>query len=238
MTFIVGFNCRDGIVLCADQSETDGVTKRYRRKVEGVMEIGAWAVSWAGAGDAHVIDNFSDKLKRTLGSLHTYSRADIESAVEGSLTLVHQEHPAPEQAIQVVMGLWSKGTVTPKIIRPAERLLYRGRSDNACIAREADYCLGGMDVTLAEFILRNTVRGRRITVDEAVRLGVFVTALMKEYADGVGGDTNVIVFREGKAGWEDLTQCEVAAIEAELSIVGIAKQVADYCSVKQSTFQK
>ena len=82
MTFIAGFNCRDGIVLCADQLETDGVTRRYRCKLEGIEMNNAWAVSWAGAGDAHLIDKFTDKLKQALTGLNEFDRAHIELATE------------------------------------------------------------------------------------------------------------------------------------------------------------
>jgi 20S proteasome alpha/beta subunit len=226
ITFIAGFNCSDGIVLCADQLESDGVTKRYRCKLEGSTMNDEWSLAWGGAGDAHIIDKFTDKFKRSLIRLHDYNRADIELAAESALTLVHQDHP--REPIQIVLALWSQGSITPKGPRVAERLLYRGRSDNQCIARETDYCIAGMDVTLASFILRNTFRSRRTTVDQAKRLAVWVTSLMKEYAEGVGGDTNVIACRTGHIGWEELREDEVDALEAELTPRTIGRMVSQY----------
>src|SRR5205809_1882161 len=231
MTFIAGFNCRDGIVLCADQLETDGVTRRYRCKLEGVEMNNTWAVSWAGAGDAHIIDKFTDKLKQSLANLNEFDRAQIELAAEAALTLIDQDHHAG-QAIQVIAGLWSKPIARSGRWTVAQRRLYRGRSDNQCIAKEAEYCLAGMDVTLAEFILRNTFKSGQTTVDEAMRLGVFITALMKEYADGVGGETDVMAYRTGGADWEGYTQAEVAAIEAEIPIEEVGRPVSDYLSAK------
>jgi hypothetical protein len=230
MTFIAGFNCRDGIVLCADQLETDGVTRRYRCKLEGVEMNNAWAVSWGGSGDAHIIDKFTDKLKQALASLNEFDRTHIELAAETALTLVHQDYAG--QIIQVIAGLWSKPITTRGRWTVAQRRLYRGRSDNQCMARETDYCLAGMDVTLAEFIMRNTFKGGQTTVDEAMRLGVFITALMKEYADGVGGDTDVMAYRIGGADWEGYTPAEVAAIEAEIPIEEVGRLVSDYLSAK------
>src|SRR5438874_10599744 len=94
MTFIAGFNCADGIVLCAEQLETDGVTKRYRCKIEGVIMDEEWAISWAGSGDGHVIDKFTDKLKRALLEVGPeFNQAEIELAVEAALTLINQDHP-------------------------------------------------------------------------------------------------------------------------------------------------
>jgi len=62
--------------------------------------------------------------------------------------------------------------------------LYRGSSAVCCASPERAYACAGMDVTLAQFMLRN-IYNRLISVSEATKLGVFVTALMKDYADGV-----------------------------------------------------
>jgi 20S proteasome alpha/beta subunit len=231
MTFIAGFNCRDGIVLCADQMDTDGTTKRYRHKIEGLVMNDQWSFSWACSGDSDIIDKFSDKLKYQLKHIEDFKREDIELATESVLTLIHQYHE--RQPIKIVAGLWSKGIITSSHVKVAERVLYRGRSDNQCLARESDYCLGGMDVTLAEFILRNTFKGGQITVDEAVRLGIFVTALMKEYADGVAGDTNVMAYRVAAPGWKDFTQSEIKEIENEISTQELAKEVTSFWSKHQ-----
>jgi len=74
-----------------------------------------------------------------------------------------------------------------------EVTIYKADSYSCCAAPQYDYCVGGMDVTLATFFLTSTyTRPHLIDYGEAVRLAVATTAMMKKYADGVDGDTEVL----------------------------------------------
>jgi 20S proteasome alpha/beta subunit len=94
MTFVSGFKCRDGVVLCADRLESDGVTKRYRYKLEGIDQNSEWGVSWGSAGDGRVIEKFTEKFKAALMPLRQFDLANIQLSAEAALTLVNADYPA------------------------------------------------------------------------------------------------------------------------------------------------
>jgi len=224
MTFVAGFKCSDGIVLCADQLESDGITKRYRPKIEGITVDYDWGVCWGVAGTGDVIDKFSAKFKGSLGHLTEFHQANIELAAEAALAMMNVEYPG--HVVQVIVGAWSEPIVKPSKIEVAKILLYRGRSDVRCLAPESQYAICGADVTLAEFILRNTFRN--MSAKEGIRLGVFVTALMKEYAEGVGGPTDVLSYRRAETDWHGPSPEEVDAIELGLQIDAFERMAADW----------
>ena len=140
-----------------------------------------------------IIDKFSATFKGALSPIEEFDQAGIERAAEATLAFINQEYPS--YVIRVIVGVWTAPTIKQSKTEVAKALLYRGRSDVQCLAAESRYAIAGMDVTLAEFILRNMFR--HISVEEGIRLGVFVTALMKQYAEGVGGPTDVLWHRRG-----------------------------------------
>jgi hypothetical protein len=231
MTFVAGFKCSDGVVLCADRLESDGVTKRYRYKLEGIDQNGEWGVSWGCAGDGHVIDKFTEKFKASLMALRDFNLSDIQLSAEAVLVLVNTDYPG--HTIQIAVGVWNRGVLTKSSIRVAKALLYRGNSQQACLAPEPEYTLCGMDVTLAECILRNTFKSGRTSVDEAIRLGITVTALMKNYAEGVGGPTDVIYHKRGTKYWEELSQEQITAIEASTNPDDLERAIGEWWKAKR-----
>lgn len=216
MTFVAGFNCTDGFVLCADQLETDGVTKRYRCKLEAHQVSDEWGIVWGGSGTADVVDKFSDYFRPHITG-DSFDSYKIRNNLDTCLTLIHQDHPL--DGIAIVAGVY--GRPLNKDPQPflgiPENYVYRGRSSTQCVAVEKEFTIAGMDVTLAQFVLRNTYT-RLMPIDQAVRLGIFVTSLMKEYADGVGGDTNVITHTHGSQFMKNYDPGEIKKIEKEIPL--------------------
>jgi hypothetical protein len=227
MTFVVGLQCKDGIILCADQMESDGVTKRYRSKISAMTMNDDWGVCWATAAFGDLCDKFSDKFKSSLKRLEEFKQEDIEHACEACLALMHQDNP--NQLLQVMVGVWCAPILATSNMRVARTILYRGRSDLQCLAVETDYAIcGDGDVTLAEFILRNTFRYRSISVDEGTRLGIFVTAMMKEYAGSVGGPTDVVTHRRAEKNWFGPLPEEIKAVESTFNIHEFESAMAEW----------
>ncbi len=220
MTFVLGMKCTDGIALFADTLETGGAVKRYRQKVHAVNVGSEWGVCWGVAGNAHVADKFSEKIKAILGN-ESYDRLNTELHVEQCLKWVRKQYAGSGDDIDIVFGVFGRPLHKPRNSKPylgiPEAQLYRGDSLTACLAPVRDYCTAGMDVTLAAFLLES-MRNPFSRMDEAIRLGVFAAAVMKKYASGVGGDTNAFVYRIGSETWTPLVDREVAAIESEFPV--------------------
>jgi len=230
MTFIVGMRCSDGIVILADTLESGGVVKRYRQKVHAENVIAGWGVAWGVAGNAHVADKFSQKLRELLGH-DFYECHKTELVVERCLKWIRQQYSGPDEDIDVILGMFgtsrrdprSRGVSTPT----PEQYLYRADSLTGCLAPVKDYYTAGMDVTLATFILEN-MRNPFGYIDEAIRLGVFATAVMKKYATGVGGDTNGFVYRLGIDGWAPVLERDILEIELSFPVVALERCASEF----------
>jgi hypothetical protein len=228
LTFIVGLKCSEGLVICADRLESDGVTNRYRQKLECVNVGSEWGVCWAGSGSAYAVDKFSDQLKRSLGN-DSYNRAAIEEKAEVCLEFVRQSYSANEQ-ISIVLGPFGSPIEkqgTPPVIGLPEFHLYRGSSDSSCLSPEKEYCCAGMDVTLAGFTLANTYH-RFMPVSHGKRLGIFVTSLMKKYADRVGGPTDVFFYLLGAQSWTPMIDREVSETERDFHPISLEESVSKW----------
>src|SRR5690349_6688302 len=68
MTIAAGFLCRDGILLCTDSLETDGVTKRLTNKVWGYQVSEDWGIAIASAGESDLAESFNESLPDVLGN--------------------------------------------------------------------------------------------------------------------------------------------------------------------------
>lgn len=240
VTFILGVRCVDGLVLAADSLESDGVTKRSRKKLEVVWDAnGNWSACWGGSGTAEVIDKFSDKLKLVLKEQFEnkpYNRDRMELYIEQCLGFVRQQYP--REKIHLSLGLFGrplKKKGKKAELGPPETHLYRGSSETGCISLETEYCAVGMDVTLATFILNNTYF-RFHRVSRAKRLAVFVIALMKEYADGVGKETRVFSITHETMQWEPLLDREISEIESKNPVVQFENSVSAYIGTKEQEY--
>jgi 20S proteasome alpha/beta subunit len=206
MTFILGIKCSDGVVLCSDSEERDGFVKGEVNKLHSHCVNGEWGLAIGCAGEGGVIRNHWMKLEKVLGR-DNYDHSKIEQRVESSLMQVAKHYTDGQfQALIAMFGM--RGGM-------AETFLYR--SEGGLLSPQAEYCCVGQDATLANFILESIFDGL-FKIEQAIRLGVLVTALMKKHADGVSGPTRVVAYRPGTWSWRTYDQMEIAAMEDELKI--------------------
>lgn len=224
VTFIVGIKCSNGVCLCADELESDSITNRYRQKITSTSESD-WGMAWAGSGTSYTVDKFSDKLKQSVKGKR-YNRAEIENEIEVCLQFVHQSYSV-ENGIAVVLIMYGRLKDKDGNPLPTEFHLYKGSSETACIAPEREYCFAGMDVTLAGFVLANTHHFLS-PLDYGIRLGIFATSLMKEYATGVGGPTDVFSYRLGRDGFDPMPSRKIDEIEKKATVAQFNRAMTEF----------
>lgn len=217
MTFVAGFKCSGGLVICADQLEDDGIKIRYRNKITRRMIGDRGNIVWACSGTSSTIEKFTDKLSRLLGSDFDGPTAEVH--IEACLKYINEQYDYHSR-VEVIIGMCGQEMVTPARGEPYphwQTSLYKAFSTDHCVSPQPDYCFAGMDTTLAEFIVRNTFTPF-MDVEETIRLGVFVTAAMKQYASRVGGETNVYTCKLGDSNFTTYGPDDIAAIEAALPV--------------------
>jgi hypothetical protein len=211
VTFLVGFHCFDGLVLCGDSEEGDGVNKRYVDKIYCESVPLEREVCFGGAGDSIGIAKFKEKL---LGIVKAGvdSRIAVELAVEK--VLQHMKDMYPEGAFSL---LFSQSDATS-----GEAFLYRTYDNTPELLPidQGDFACIGMDTSLAHFVLTAIV-DPLIGVKEAMRLGIYATAIMKAHTFGVSGSSILFTYKKSERQWERHYAPEIMEIESRFPIADI-----------------
>jgi 20S proteasome alpha/beta subunit len=113
MTLIAGFLGRDGLLMCADMEEGDGVSKRKIVKL-WFRTFGDTAVVLAGSGSAAVIDNAVERIDKALVARLGVSDEDaLQDLVDETLRTVHEKYvwpnPRTDHSIQLMVGYSHEG---------------------------------------------------------------------------------------------------------------------------------
>ncbi len=220
MTFIAGFKCPGGLAMFSDSLESGGGAKRYRKKLH-VAHTRNFGVCWGVAGSAHVADKFSDKLMDLIACQiqDEYDPQRIELTIEECLKWVRKQY-SREDAIEVIVGLFGE------LDDYHHSELYRGDSLTACLAPVPQYCIAGMDVTLAALMLETAESRGFWDLEDVKKVGVLITRLMKEYAIDVGGATRCEYYEVGAKEWERMYNGEIKDIERSIPLEDIKTHIA------------
>ncbi len=213
MTIALGMRCMDGLVLCADSLESDGVTKRMVRKL-WLYEVqhqgrNEWGVAIASAGEADLADSFNDDLKQILGN-SDFDEVTLLSKLRTALRtvrLTYQE--ASFGFLAVVYG-------NPTLYRK----LFRVMDGSSHMGPVTAYQAIGMGGSLANY-LASKLYTPTMCVEEAARLGVLILSQVKEHVEGCSGPTCLVTFGgvgvDAGRGFRTWTRDQIASVEAELS---------------------
>lgn len=225
MTFILGMQCANGLVLCSDSLEADGYNKRNVQKIFSHEVKGQWGIAFGCSGTGAACTNFSDRLSELLDDKEPYDRRGTEKLIEATMQYMKVEYP--NEILDVVVGLWSK--------TPAETRLYRAQSNTQCLAIEPHYVCAGLDVSLARFLLDSVFMPGDVDIFEGTYIAAFVTSIMKEKADGVGGPSQLMHYHLGQDKWckfsgKTMEQIEQGGyIEGKFTFSALEKSVREFC---------
>lgn len=215
MTFILGLNCVEGLVMCSDSLEDDGFNKRIVGKISSFTAQGHWGLMWGGAGHGGLIDRFTGELQDSF--MHGVHYEELDEEIDTALAEIGEKQTTADSYCQFVFGAWRKGRSDGTQIIRGEHGLLRGDRGGCVTPVQGDFACAGMDITLANFILE-TLHDFFMPLEEVIRLAFFVTALMKRHAVGVDGPTTVQYYRDGGDGIAGVMPQQAAQIEKTLDI--------------------
>jgi 20S proteasome alpha/beta subunit len=201
MTVAIGFNCTDGIVLCTDSLESDGITKSMVNKIWAYETQDEWGIAVAGAGEADFCESLTDNL-RTIFSGAPFDRDRIMLQLRSAINEARTTYPDLEWAS--LFALFGPNMFDRKLLR-----LSPGSKHLAPVSKYEAIGIGGH---LAKFFC-SQLRTVFMNVDEAVELGVFITGLCIEHVDGCDGPISVLSWKIGQKSWFGFHPNQVSAIE-------------------------
>ena len=208
MTIALGLRCFDGLVLCADSLEEDGVTKRHVDKLWTYEVQDNWGVAIASAGEADLADSFTDGLKDIFGN-SDFDEVILLSKLRTALRSVRLSYPDSEfgflAAVFGIPTLYSR--------------LFRVLDQSSHLGPVRHYQTLGTGGALGTF-LASQLFSISMCVEEGVRLGAFILARVKECTNGCGGPTSIISYGgtgNSMTSFRLWGRGEIDAIETELS---------------------
>jgi 20S proteasome alpha/beta subunit len=221
MTYIVGVQCRAGIVLCSDSLESDGVSRKMVKKLHHYDREQKWGVAWGCSGDSDVISKFTDKMFRLLrNEPDDCDLLRLQEVIE-SVGLLDIQANYPNANLAIVAGIW-EGHKTL-----AMRLCKLDVKFGNCLAVQSDYACAGLDTSLGRFVIDSSYH-ENITISEGVGLAVFTTNLMKETAEGVGGPTQMLSYRIGRPYWKEHEKKYIDRVDKEFRVGEVKLMIEQY----------
>ena len=209
MTIALGLRCIDGIVLCADSLEEDGVTKRHVDKLWIYEVQNDWGIAIASAGESDLADSFTDGLKDILGN-SDFDEVKLLSKLKTALRSVRISYPDSEfgflAAVFGIPTLYSK--------------LFRVLDQSSHLGPVRQYQTLGTGGALGTF-LASQLYSVSMCVEEGARLGAFILARVKERTPNCGGPTSIVSYggntSSSMTAFRVWRGDEIKAVEAELS---------------------
>lgn len=192
MTFIVGLQCCDGVVLCTDSLEEDGITKKRVDKISLMRGVGwegaGWGVAIAGAGGGGIVDKFCNEVRARLPR-GAFDHRSIENTVE---TILAEFHANYTDRFDVLVAAYSTPTAT--------HLLWRADAGSNVLSPVVDEVHLGTGNSLWRFIC-DALYDKRNSVEDNMKVAIFATRLAIQYASGVGEPIQAVSYTVGNGYW-------------------------------------
>jgi hypothetical protein len=180
MTFCVGFQCRDGLVLAADRQMSMGHTYQDC-KLHGLNWKNGRGMWGFAADNIATAGDFWENLEKVFTPSAEINRNDIKDRIKGVLADTLNSKPNDE-AFQVLFGAWTEGE---------QMVLFRTFGKDVSYGERCEV-IGSGDSSLSRFL-----RGLFLKNDPIDRWqGIFAAAYFlkqEKLYDGqyVGGDTDI-----------------------------------------------
>lgn len=222
MTFVVGLTCTDGLILCTDSLEDDGITKRPVDKIHR-MGTTEWGIAMAGSGPGSTINKLWVELATKLHEPVAFNRAYVESEIEKTLTEFASKYVlSTEDNFQVIVAAYDRPSIFHR--------LYQGScfcGQSVVLSPMSLDCRIGMGHELWA-LLSDVLYDNRNSVEDNIRLAIFATQLAIEYASGVDDPIQLLSYSFGDGMWASYRTSTIRAIQAELPLSGFKEAIEDY----------
>jgi len=212
MTIALGMRCMDGMVLCTDSLETDGVTKRLVNKlwVYEVQHLGQpeWGIAIGSAGEGDLADSFNDDLKEILGN-SDFDEVKLLSRLRTALRAVRVSYPESQ------FGFLAAIYGNPKLYSK----LFRVMDGSSHLGPVKKYQAIGLGAGIANF-LASKLYTPSMCIAEAARLGAFILNQVKQQTEGCDGPTSLVTvggIGNDYHGFRLWSRDEINSLEAEIS---------------------
>jgi len=190
VTIGIGFYCRDGIVLAADQQQTmQGYYKVHTSKIGNIV-YGDATILWTYAYLPNLVTVMKDGVFAKLPSGSPRPKLTLNQIAEAiSKQIAEMKSQYPEEMAQQQFLLAASCGSGLRFFRVT-----------GGIVDEPHWgCIGVGDSSLVNFIYKSLNFGPPVLThaNDALTLAVYMIHLAKQFVDGVGGPTDAVILRYG-----------------------------------------
>lgn len=189
MTIGIGFECVDGVVLCADNQITFYQShKYYERKIYHHQGDG-WAAAFTYSGNPNLMKAFNDKFPVLANELPAAIDVQkLRNVIEG--LLLPMDATDFGDGFNMLCGITA---ADKSALLKTDNRTVRGLNAD----RFYSY-IGCGDSSVLQYLgpLLTRTESHDCTVDQAFGIGVYLIAQAKRHIDGCGGDTDAIILKE------------------------------------------
>lgn len=196
VTIVAGFKCPSGVVMCADTEESAGVDLKW-----STTKLFAYDREWCQAGfggsvfgpiGEMLIERLKEELDKGYDSLpriRSAIRSILRDAYENEIKLLPYDDR--DKIVDLLIALRPRGQQDITLLKT------HGTIDNEVHSYEV---IGTGEAVryVAENLYRND-----LPIGQAVLLGTHLVRVAKKYAQGVGGDTHILILTsDGRMAFE------------------------------------
>ena len=205
MTIGIGFTCQDSIVLCSERQITYGGShKRYERKIFS-GGTSSWSVAFSYAGDPGMMKSVCDEFSVAMEAKAVPFTVEVirKQIAETLLNL-----KAPEE-FYMLCGI---------VIPSREMKLLRTEAGRISSVVDGSF-IGIADTSILSYLYNLLAQSATGTYSarQAELIGRYVVLQAKNWIDGCGGETDVIILRSD--GRIEPSPRFPAGVEAHLAII-------------------
>jgi hypothetical protein len=218
MTYVAAFECKSGIVMCADTQETHlaphgqhSDEKEYVEKLY-VPENTSYPIAIGGAGLDEPIEAFSQELFGRIEKEKPTTIHALRTVIQSSIDEVHKS--------DIVVSAWPEMYRTTKCIIAAkptdEESVIFVVTGKRVSYRKREPVIVGYDTPVNRALMKRLYRAD-LSIQQGVILALYLVAQSKAVNEGVGFDTKVVVITSTGA-WPE-AQSDIAEMEDRFTAI-------------------
>lgn len=199
MTIAVGFQCRNGIVLCADRQFTSAGFYKYSQEKFTQCMPGMCDVVFTFSGSPNLATEIQDKIIDRLErhdadpSLPDLACKDVRDIVDDVLTEMGRLNGVFSGSLQFLVGIHP-------VWESPQLLSFDGQAVH--VVRETAVLGCGGDTSLIRFLC-DKLYDPNLTCELAAHIGAYLVKKATQYVDGCGEPIDVMILSGGIKKLED-----------------------------------
>lgn len=198
MTIAIGLMAKNGLVLAADTQESMGSFKMDEPKIlianKGQSGSNSGAIAVSGAGWGGHLDSINQEICGIFLKRSRWTIDQFETAIKKQNSRFYRDHITPLTGLPY--GERPEYSLILGSLLPSGKSALWG-SSNSTVKRYRSFGAVGLGAAFAKMLLSRLWTS--VNVEVTACLAAYVMYLVKQYQDGCGNETHIVILKNGHA---------------------------------------